>query len=416
MSPPTRQELAPPLRRDAVTAAGYTAVVTWGWFVFASGPVLPLIGLDMGLSKTLVGLHATFLSVGSVGSAPLLVPIVRRVRRYGAMAVGAGCVSLAAVMLSVGSLLPGAGLVVTLGGMVAAGFGGTMLIASSSAVLDSHHHGRASAAAVSEANGVGSGLGVLAPLLVGASVGLGLTWRPALLLMLPIALAALVLLRRVLELDRQGAVDGSALRAVPAHATDAEGRRTPLPRRVWVILAVVMTGVGTEVSLNTWSAELLRERTVLDAAGASAVVAAFALGMTIGRFVAVPLAGRWTAGRLMRTAVVVLGLGWTLMWVSTLASTGWVTLAVAGLALSGAGAGAFFPIGSAWLVRSTDGQAERGMARVSIGVGLSAGLVPFLVGVIADQVGIHLALLAVPLLLVLLVGGLAVLWTRQVHD
>jgi len=415
VSSPTRTELAPPLRRDAVTAAGYTAVVTWGWFVFASGPVLPLIGLDMGLSKTLVGLHATFLSVGSVGSAPLLVPIVRRVRRYGAMAIGAGCVSLAAVMLSVGSLLPGAGLVVTLGGMVAAGFGGTMLIASSSAVLDSHH-GRASGAAVSEANGVGSGLGVLAPLLVGASVGLGLTWRPALLLMLPIALAALVLLRRVLDLDRQGAVDGAALRAVPAPATGADGRRTPLPRRVWVILAVVMTGVGTEVSLNTWSAELLRERTVLDVAGASAVVAAFALGMTIGRFVAVPLARRWTAGRLMRTAVVILGVGWMLLWVSTLASTGWVTLAVAGLALSGAGAGAFFPIGSAWLVRSTDGQAERGMARVSIGVGLSAGLVPFLVGVIADQVGIHLALLAVPLLLVLLVGGLAVLWTRQVHD
>ena len=110
--------LAPPLRRSAITAAAYSAVITWGWFVFASGPILPLIGLDMGLSKTLVGLHATFLSIGSVTSAPLLVPVVRRVRRWGAMALGCGLVSLAAVLLSVGSLFPGWGLTMTLAGMV----------------------------------------------------------------------------------------------------------------------------------------------------------------------------------------------------------------------------------------------------------------------------------------------------------
>jgi len=407
--------LAPPLQRSPITAAAYGAVITWGWFVFASGPVLPLIGLDMGLSKTLVGLHATFLSIGSVSSAPLLVPIVRRFRRWGAMALGCGLVSVAAVLLSVGSLFPGWGLVVTLAGMVTAGFGGTMLIATSAAVLDSHH-ARASNAAVSEANGLGSGLGFLAPLLIGASVGLGWTWRPALLLMVVVAVAALLLLRRVLDLDHQGRIDASPLRAVPAPATDADGNRYPLPRRVWVILAVTMSGVGMEVSLNTWSAELLRERTVLDAAGASAAVAAFALGMTIGRFVAVPLARRWTSSRLLRVALGILALGWTLMWLATLASSGWVGLAVAGLALSGAGAGAFFPIGSAWLVRSSAGQAERGMARVSIGVGLAAGVVPFGVGVVADAVGIHLALLFVPFGLALVTVGLAVLRSRAVHD
>jgi predicted MFS family arabinose efflux permease len=407
--------LAPPLRRDAITAAGYSAVITWGWFVFASGPILPLIGLDLGLSKTLVGLHATFLSIGSIGSAPLLVPVVRRVRRYGAMALGSGCVMLAALMLSFGSLFPGPGLFLTLAGMTAAGFGGTMLIATSTAVLD-EHHGRSSNAAVSEANGLGSGLGFLAPLIVGASVWLGLTWRPAMLLMIPLALAAVVLVRRVLDLDRQGRLDAAPLRAVPTPSRGEDGRRSALPRRVWVILAVIMSGVGMEISLNTWSAELLRERTVLDAAGASAAVASFALGMTMGRFLAVPLAQRWTSRRLLQTAVVVLGLGWALLWVATFTATSWVGLAVVGLALSGAGAGAFFPIGAAWLVRSSAGQAERGMARVSIGVGLAAGIVPFAVGVAADAVGIHLAMLVVPLGLVLVTGSLALLSRRQVHD
>lgn len=407
--------LTPPLERDAVTWAGYTAVVTWGWFVFASGPILPLIGLDLGLSKTVVGLHATFLSVGSIGSAPLLVPVVRRLRRYGAMTVGAASVTLAAVLLSVGSLLPQWGLALTLLGMVAAGCGGTMLIATSTAVLDAHH-GRASNAAVSEANGLGSGLGMVAPLLVGGFVALGLTWRPALLLIAPLALAGVVLVRRVLDADRAGRTDASPLRASPAPAHGEDGVRTRLPRRVWVILAVIMCGVGTEVSLNTWSAELLRERTVLTAAGASAAVAAFAFGMTIGRFAAVPLARRWTSARLLRAALVLLAGGWTLLFVSTAASTGWVSLAVVGLAFSGAGAGAFFPIGAAWLVRNTGGQAERGMARVSIGVGAAAGLVPFGVGVVADLVGIHLAMLVVPAGIALVTAGLALLASRQVYD
>lgn len=411
----TTVQQAAPLHRDAVTAAGYSAIVAWGWFVFASGPVLPLLGLEMGLSKTLVGLHATALSVGSVLSAPLLLPLVRRLRRWGAMSAGAGCTALAAVLLSVGPLLPAGGLVLTLAGMVAAGCGGTLLTATATAVLDGHH-GRASGAAVSEANGAGSGIGIVAPLAVGASVAAGLTWRPALLLMLPLALATALLMRWVLRRDRQGLVDASALRAAPTPAHGEDGRRIPLPRRVWVILAVVMTGVGMEVSLNTWSAELLRERTPLDAAGSSAVVAAFALGMTVGRFGAVPLARRWSSSRLLQLAVLVLAAGWSLLWLATLASTGWVVPAVVGLALSGAGAGAFFPIGSAWLVRSTGGQAERGMARVSIGVGLAAGSVPFAVGVLADRVGIHLALVAVPLLLVVVVGSLAVLWSRAVHD
>ncbi len=407
--------LAPPLHRDATTAAGYGAVITWSWFVFASGPVLPLIGLEMGLSKTLVGLHATFLSIGSVVSAPLLVPVIRRVRRHGAMALGGCLVSLAAVLLSLGSLFPGPGLAVTLAGMLTAGLGGTMLVATGTAVL-AGHHGRASNAAVSEANGLGSALGFLAPLLVGASVALGLTWRPAMLLMLPVALVAVLATRRTLALDRRGGVDATALRAVPTSAAGADGRRSALPRRVWVILAVIMSGVGMEVSLNTWSSALLRERTVLDAAGSSAAVAAFALGMAAGRFAAVPLARRWTSALLLRVAVGVLAAGWTLMWVATLSSTGWVSLAVLGLMLSGAGAGAFFPIGSAWLVRSSNGQAERGMVRVSIGVGVAAGVVPFGVGVIADAVGLHLALLFVPVGIVLVTMALAVLSARRVHD
>ncbi len=251
---------------------------------------------------------------------------------------------------------------------------------------------------------------------MGASVALGLTWRPGLLLLLPIAIVSCLLLLRAVRRSRVGSLDITALRAVPTPSRSVGGALTPLPRRVWVILAVVMTGVGMELSLNTWSAELLRERTSLTDAAASASLAAFALGMTVARFAVVPIASRLSSNVLLQGAGGLLALGWLMLWTATLQATGWVPLALLGLALCGAGAGGFFPLGSAWLVRSTLGQAERGLARLSLGTGFATGLVPFALGAASDVVGVHAAFLIVPAMIVLTSSGLWLLASRSVTD
>ena len=49
-----------------------------------------------------------------------------------------------------------------------------------------------SAAALAEGNAVAAGTGLVAPLVVGAGIAAGLTWRPAVLLTLPLLLAVVV--------------------------------------------------------------------------------------------------------------------------------------------------------------------------------------------------------------------------------
>lgn len=406
---------AAPLRRDGVTVAGYAMITTWGWWVFCIGPVLPLLGREMGVSNTVVGLHATGVAVGSVTASALTVPLVRQVRRDGTMVVGCVLLSLGVLLVVLGPSLGRFGLVLTLGAMVFAGTGGTLMVASSTAALDGHH-GRASSAAVTEANGLSSGAGLLAPLAVGGGVALGLTWRPGLLLLLPLAAGSCLLVARAVRRGRAGAVDITALRASPGVPRSETHDRPPLPKRVWVILAVVMTGVGMELSLNTWSAELLRERTVLSDAAASASIAAFALGMTIGRFAVAPVANRYPSNALLQGAGGLLAVGWLLLWSATLQSTGWVPLALVGLALCGAGVGGFFPLGSAWLVRSTLGQADRGMAKLSLGIGFATGLMPFALGAASDVVGVHAAFLIVPAMILVACSGLWLLAYRSVTD
>lgn len=400
------------LHRDRVTTTGYAMLGTWGWVIFCIGPVLPLLGQEMGLSNTLVGLHATGIALGGVAASTFTVPLLQRVRRDGAMVVGCLLLVLGAFMLVGGPMFDRWGLAVTLTATVV---GGNLLIAGVTAAL-AGHHGPSSAAAVSEANGLASGVGLLAPLAVGAGVALGYGWRPGVLLVVPLSLVALLLLRRAFAAGHAGRLDVTALRAVPVTSRSATGGLVPLPRRVWVILAVVMTGVGMELSINTWSVQLLRERTALDDASASAAVATFALGMTVGRFAVVPVARRLSSNVLLQGAGALLALGWTLLWTATLASIGWVPVALLGLTLCGAGVGAFFPLGSAWLVRSTLGQAERGLARMSLGTGFAAGLVPFALGAAADVVGVHAAFVVVPLLLVVAVAALLLLASRAVHD
>lgn len=408
-------DLAPRLHRDGVTATSYSMYATWGWFIFCIGPVLPLLGREMGLSNTVIGLHATGVAVGSVTASAVTVPLVRWVRRDGTMLVGLGLLSVGVLSIVGGPSFGRPGLVLTLGGTILCGTGGTLIMAGVTAALDGHH-GRASASAVTEANGLSSGVGLLAPLAVGASVALGLTWRPALLLLLPIAVVSCLLLLRAVRRSRVGSLDITALRAMPTPSRSVGGALTPLPRRVWVILAVVMTGVGMELSLNTWSAELLRERTALSDAAASASLAAFALGMTVGRFAVVPIASRLSSNVLLQGAGGLLALGWLMLWTATLQATGWVPLALLGLALCGAGAGGFFPLGSAWLVRSTLGQAERGLARLSLGTGFATGLVPFALGAASDVIGVHAAFLIVPAMIVLTSSGLWLLASRSVTD
>jgi len=374
--------------RDHVTAAGYVVLGTWAWFLYGFGAILPLLRAEEGISHSVLGLHSLALASGGLVSGILAVPLVRRVRRRGCFAIGAGLVCAGVGLLSA---LHAPALTILAAGVT--GIGGSMLVNTAVPALSDHHGGGGGAAAISEGNAFAAGIGLLAPTAVGASVGLGWSWRPAALLVVPLAAALLLLVRRI-PLGTP-AVDGAA------------GDRTAagdgaLPALARILLLMVVLCVGIEFCCTAWSADLLRQRTGVSQGVASGGVTAVVAGMAVGRLIVGRLALRHSSRRLLLGALALTAVGWVITWVPTQP-----VVVIAGLAVIGLGIAAHYPLGAALLYAAAPGQADRVTGRMSLGIAVAAGGAPFALGAVADATSTHTAFLAVPLLVAAASAALA---------
>jgi len=374
------------LDRDGVTRLIYLQLGCYGYFIYGLGPTLSLLRVEQGVSRSVAGLHGTALAAGSLLSALVVAHLVRRYGR--ATVVWAGLAGLCAgvVAYSSSTALP-----VTLLGVLIAAFFGSFVVVSSAPVL-SDRHGTSGPSAISEANAVAAGVGTVAPLIVGACVGLGLGWRPAFLLVVPAALLIAVFGRTVLAPAR-----------APAPDSDDHAARDRLPRRYWVSWGVLTCGIAVEFCLVLWTADVLRERMGLAPGQAAAGVTALVAGMCAGRVAGGRLALRWPVDTLLYAAILTATGGFAVFW---LAET--VVLGLPGLLVCGLGVALFYPLGIARAIEASEGRPDQASARAGVGAALAAGVGPFVLGAVADVVGIHLALLVVPALLAAAAVGVRV--------
>jgi predicted MFS family arabinose efflux permease len=375
------------LSRDELTYAGYATLATWGWFLYGFGSLLPLLRAEQGISRTVTGLHSVALATGAVISGSLTVQLVRALRRRGTALLGLALLASGALALCL-SRNP----YLSLPSVLLVGTGGSILVNSVNASL-SDHHGPAAAAALSEANAMAAGVGLVAPLAVGAGVGLGWGWRPAVLVIVVLTAGVARLLNRVPP--NTPALDTILPRQDPGH-----GR---LPPVFWLLAGTVVVCVGIEFVCTAWSADLLRTRTGLSPGAASAAVTAVVAGMAAGRLLIGRLALRLPGQALLLAALATTVLGWLVTWLVT---TPWI--AVVGLGVTGIGISGQYPLGISLALGSAPGQRDRATSKISLGIGLSAGLSPFLVGALADATSTHTAFVVVPALVTLalsLLGG-----------
>ena len=117
--------------------------------------------------------------------------------------------------------------------------------------------------------------------------------------------------------------------------------------------------------------------------------------MAVGRLLVGALARHRAPLGLFLVGVAVTAAGWLLVWLSTSP-----VAAVAGLLVVRLGVAGQYPLGSAMVMGLPGGQPDRAIAVMSIGVGLASGLGPFILGALADQVGVRAAFLVVPALCV----------------
>ncbi len=368
------------LRRDPVTWLIYVQLGLYAYFLYGFGPVLSFLRDEQGTSNALASLHSAALAAGAmVGGA--LFPIATR--RYSRSAVMWGSLSLVLTgVLALVVLPPLYPLTLTIIGVIAIG---GMGVVSVTVVSLTHMHGLAGPSAISEANAMAVGAGLVAPLAIGLAVNLGLGWRMGTGVLIGLtAIVAVIAWRKGL--------------AIPASAPSADRSQVkqPLPRAYWLTWTILVFTGCIEIVLSLWTAIVLREEISFTPAAASAAVSAILLGMFIGRSFGARLALKHKPIPLFFSALLVSLAGFTVFWTAT---TG--IMAVAGLFIAGLGNAMHYPLVIALALAVAPGQADRAAGVTSYSMGLSFGAGPFVLGLLADSVGAHTALLLVPVFIVI---------------
>ncbi len=368
----------------------YAQLGAWGYFLYGFGPVVPMLRDEDHVSSAVAGLHSTAFAVGSLIGGALAPAVLRRFGRGRSM-----WASLAGVVAGVVAFALVRGLAFTLPlAMVIMAFGVIMITGVVASLNE--QHGTAGSAAITEANAVCTAAGLVAPFVLGATVGAGFGWRPGLL-----TLVALVgVLALVAFFFRVRLPAGTVAPSRPS------GERRPLGRAyrlAWSMMAI--TG-SVEAGLSLWAVDLLREHNGMSSGTAAQAISAVVAGMFLGRWAGARLALRLPAIPFYFGALSVSAAGFLLFWSTPVAAP-----AIVGLFVLGLGNAMHYPIAIALALRAAPDQPDRAAAVSSYSMAVSFGVGPLALGAAADLLGVRGAFLIVP---VLLVAAAACAWRLRV--
>jgi len=363
--------------RDRPTWAGYLLITSYSWFIYGFSATQTLIRDEQETSRTVSGLHAVSFSLGGIVAGLIAARLI--------LAFGRGrFLTMAVVGTTIGILIytaPGGTSVTLTGAFVASFFGSSIIVGASAFLFD--HQKEAGPAAVTEANAVAAFGGILAPLAIGIGSFIFLGWRTGLWILFAGFIVSLLLMRKSPDVFR-----------VPVDEQIREANKVPFPQRFWWALATLFLLLTTEFTLILWSADLLRERAGFEAGAAAASVAALTGGIFLGRVSGSRLAEYFPVDRILSFAILITFGGWLVVWLSSVAA-----IMILGLVLSGIGVALFWPFGISRVVMASGGQNDRATALSTVAGATAGGIGPFVLGAMADSVGVHTAFLMLPVTL-----------------
>ena len=371
--------------RDAPTLLCYGALAGYAYWLYAYGPALALLRSELHFSYAVLGVYSAIWSVGAALAGVSFAPVARRLPRAPLLWTSAAGATAGIALFTAARTVP-----LTLAGGAIAGFAGTVLLTCIQAILSDRHGDRRDQALI-EANVGAAGCAVLAPLLLGLFQVTPLGWRAAL------ALPVVGLLGLYLRYRRQ------PLPAPPAERPT--GRQARLSLSCWLLAAMVAVGIAIEFCPIYFGTELLTS-TGLRTAAAATAMSGFYLGILLSRIVGALLIRR--AGRtvlLLCVSLAVTTAGFLMFWLA-----GQPALAIAGLAVCGIGLANLYPLSLALTLAAAGSNADTANARTQLLGGVFVIAAPYLLGVLADHLGLHAAFTVEPVLIgaaaVLLLAGL----------
>lgn len=363
----------------------YAMMFIFAYLQVLISPIMPFLRAELGLSYTVGGLHATMFAAGGV-LASLISPLL--IDRFGRRAViWWGIVS----MLAGGGLLAVAPVVVlTLGSVLLMAIGGVCAMVIVTAGL-SDLYGEQRTIALAEANVLAMVGATLIPLLVGWLEAAGIGWRASLLLPAVLLLAMLRL-----------AVHDPVPESRPPAATDPHPTApVRLPLAFWLFWIVLAFSIAIEWSIGLWAADMLIATRGVAPEVAALLVSSYYGAMMLGRIVGSILARYTTSERVLLLSMLAALIGVPIFWLVPGLVPGLIGLAIAGL-----GIGNFFPMALSATIGTAPSAINVATSRALLAGGVAMLFAPFMMGVLADRIGLQMAFATVPVLLLLMLAVL----------
>jgi MFS family permease len=371
--------------RDAPTRLSYAALAGFAFWLYAFGPALALLRAQLHFSYALLGTYSALWAAGAALAGLTFTALARRLPRAALLWYpAAGATAGAALFVFSRSIA------VTMLGAALLGFAGTILLTCIQAIL-SDRHGERRDRALTEANVGAAACAVLAPLLLGLLQDTPVGWRAA--MGLPALLFAGLYLRyRHLPLR-------------PLSTAPPTSGRARLPLSCWLLAALVAVGVAVEFCPVYFGAELLTTDGLRTGQAATAM-SGFYLGILVGR-----VGAAWLTRRVGRTvallcvSLAVTIAGFLLFWLAAPP-----VLAIIGLFVCGLGIANLYPLSLALALAAAPGNHDAANARTQLLGGLLVIVAPYLLGSLADNLGLRAAFTVEPVLIgacaLLLLAGL----------
>ncbi|MBX3070765.1 MAG: MFS transporter [Thermomicrobiales bacterium] len=366
-------ELASPapssaFRRTRTTWAAYFMLGLFAYLETVVGPSMPFLREKLGLAFTMASVHFSLFAAGVILAGITADRILSRIGRRRGFWFGMAGMAGGALLVGLSPVVAG-----TLLGVAIMGFIGTWALVSNQAVL-ADLHPNARTVALSESNVVASAAAILAPLAVGGFARFGPSWELALVIGAPVLL---LLYWRY----------GSAPIAPAQPRTTTGSGDEPLPRLFWILWCVLFLSLSVEWCMAYWGADFLHEEVGLRNSTASTTMAVFFIAMITGRMIASRLARKVASSKMLIASYAIALLGFPLFWLGTS-----VWMNVLGLFVTGLGVANFYPltVGTAMSVLTSG--VDRALMRLQISAGSALLLMPLLVGVLSDAVGMKTGL------------------------
>ena len=364
------------LNRTAATWIAYLALIYFALVLNCLGSVTSLIRLEQKLTYAQAGLLGSSFASGLIVASLVAAAVSSKLGSWKTLALaGAGLVS-GCSLICLGNDFP-----VILAGAFLAGTLGSLIISEVPLVLAQEHQGR-STAAFTEANALGSASAIFAPAAVSLAERWHIGWRAALVAPVLLAVGAAVIF-------------AFARPRAPFRDRAVTVQKNRLGKAFWLSWSLLFFSVAAEFTIIFWATNYFRQGEFGEGAQASGVLALFFLTMCTGR----AIGGRLML-RLPSVAIILGSLAVALCGSFFYCLSFSMASRLAGLALLGLGIANLYPTFLTLAISNAKSHEVKASAKTTLASGLAILVFPFVLGGVADLIGLGHAQLLIPSVLI----------------